>query len=161
MAFDIAQRSGTERPLTVRLTANGAEHSIALTYRPLALTTPVYQARARLAEADPTRGVELMAEAIGDVLASWDVTDGGQPYPTDVAALSRLDAGFLGIVLRAIGEDLPAALAAIRDGQPLAAGAPAVIDATATPLPEPHAEGERETATETATAPDLAAAIGG
>lgn len=117
MAVNVARLQSYRRDLAVPVTVDGDEETVNLTYKPVNMTTPAMATQIRLAQNDNYRSIELLATILAGILASWDLTNEGEPYPVTRDAIEVLDAEFLGVLVDAIVEDLPEAMTAMRGGQ--------------------------------------------
>lgn len=78
------------------------DETLTVTYRPEALTPAMLVA---MDEAKTTKQqMDVVAGLLAEMVASWDLTVGGEPYPLEKDALLQLPLGFLNTVFQALTE---------------------------------------------------------
>lgn len=101
MAFDLNNRK------TVALAVPYQEDTINLEYKP-DVFTPEYRARLdKLAKGESKADErDTDAQMVADLLASWDVVAGGEPYPPIYENLLKVPIALLGAVAFGMLEDM-------------------------------------------------------
>lgn len=96
MPLDLKAYRETTRPVTVTVPAG----EFGVSYRP-AEYTPAWQKRITTVGEDP----DAFARHLAPVLASWELTDGGKPYPLTPDTLCALGMDIINAIVTAIAAD--------------------------------------------------------
>jgi hypothetical protein len=81
-----------------------AAETLEVDYRPELVTGRTFGLLAAAGRGG-TIDLEALYAELGRLIAGWDLTDGGEPVPTDAAGLERLGMGLVGTILQAILAD--------------------------------------------------------